>query len=285
MLLRDHLNDQLKISHLEPHEKMIATHLIESLDDAGYVREDLDQIADQLGCGLDEVEAVLTIVQGMEPVGVFARDLTECLAIQLREKDRLDPCMERLLENLDKVAMRDFPALKKACGVDEEDLADMLQELRDLNPKPGLAFAGSELMQPVVPDVFVRKNPAGIWTVELNTDTLPKVLLNNTYYSELTSLAGKKDDKAYLSDCFSNANWLVKALDQRARTIMKVATELVKQQQMFFDRGVRHLRPLNLKAIAEAIGKTARGVKTMLTRRGLSAADYDGAAKAAKAAQ
>ncbi len=253
VLLRDHLNDQLKISHLEPHEKMIATHLIESLDDAGYVREELDQISDQLGCSLDEVESVLTILQGMEPVGVFARDLTECLAIQLREKDRFDPCMQRLLENLDKVAMRDFPALKKACGVDEEDLADMLQELRDLNPKPGLAFAGSELMQPVVPDVFVRKNPAGIWTVELNTDTLPKVLLNNTYYSELTSLAGKKDDKAYLSECFSNANWLVKALDQRARTIMKVATELVKQQQMFFDRGVRHLRPLNLKAIAEAI--------------------------------
>lgn len=251
--LREHLNQQLKITPLNAQQKMIAAHLIELLDESGYLQESIETIPDQLGCELLEVEAVLNVLQGMEPVGVFARDLRDCLMIQLKDKDRYDPCMATLLDHLELVAQRNFAALKKTCQVDEEDLMDMLQELRDLNPKPGLAYGGGEPVQPVVPDVFVRKNPAGIWTIELNTDTLPKVLLNNSYYSELTSLAGKKEDKSYLSECYSNASWLVKALDQRAKTIMKVATELVKQQQMFFDYGVRHLRPLNLKAIAEAI--------------------------------
>lgn len=251
--LKDHLEAQLQIVPLEPKDKIIATYLIEAINDAGYFIEDISYIQDQLGCADGEVEKVLDVLQGMEPAGVFARSLQECLALQLKDLNRYDPCMEALLENLDKVASHDLSKLKKACGVDAEDMADMLQELKNLNPKPGLLYDSSGPVQTVIADVFVRKNPAGIWTVELNSDTLPRVLVNSSYYAELTSLSGSKEDKAYLSDCYSTANWLVKALDQRARTILKVSTELVKQQQMFFELGVRHLKPLNLKAIAEAI--------------------------------
>jgi RNA polymerase sigma-54 factor len=251
--LKGTLEAQLQIVPMEPSDKIIATYLIEAINDAGYFVEDISYIQDQLGCDQAQIESVLTIVQGMEPAGVFARSLQECLTLQLKDLNRFDPCMEALLNNLDLVAAHEFNKLKKVCNVDTEDLGDMLQELKNLNPKPGLIFESGGPVQTVVADVFVRKNPAGIWTVELNSDTLPRVLVNSSYYAELTTIAGSKEDKAYLSDCYSTANWLVKALDQRARTILKVSSELVKQQQMFFELGVRHLKPLNLKAIAEAI--------------------------------
>ena len=138
------------------------------------------------------------------------------------------------------------------CGVDAEDIADMIAEIRDLNPKPGLAF-GSEPVAPVVPDVFVRVGPDGGWLIELNSDTLPRLLVNRAYYGTCPRRARDKDSKNYLADCLNNANWLVKSLDQRARTILKVATEIVRQQDAFLTYGVRHLRPLNLRIIADAI--------------------------------
>jgi RNA polymerase sigma-54 factor len=250
--LKDHLEAQLAIAALLPEDRMIASALIESVDEAGYLRADLGELTERLGCEIEDVEAVLGVVQGFDPLGVAARDLAECLAIQLRAQDRLDPAMQALLTRLDLVARRDMAQLTQLCGVDSEDIADMIGEIRGLSPKPGLIF-GAEPVTPVVPDVFVRVGPDGGWLIELNSDTLPRLLVNNRYYSKVAKGARDKDSKNYLVDCLNSANWLVKSLDQRARTILKVASEIVRQQDAFLTHGVRHLRPLNLRIVADAI--------------------------------
>ena len=251
--LADWLREQLTLAIADPARRMIGRYLIDLVDEAGYLRGDLDAAAERLGTSVKEVESVLGILQSLDPPGVCARDLAECLALQLRERDRFDPAMQALITRLDLLAKRDFAALKKICGVGDEDLADMIAEIRRLNPKPGLAF-GSAIVQPIVPDVFVRPGPDGGWIVELNSDTLPKVLVNQTYYAEVAATARRDTEKSYLAECLQSATWLVRALDQRARTILKVANEIVRQQDGFFAHGVEHLRPLNLKTVAEAIG-------------------------------
>jgi RNA polymerase sigma-54 factor len=250
--LKDHLEAQVAIAALTPDDRMIALALIDAIDETGYVRGDLADLAERLGTEIEDVEAVLGVVQGFEPVGIAARDLAECLSLQLKAKDRLDPAMAKLLTRLDLLARREMAALSAICGVDAEDISDMIAEIRELNPKPGLAF-GAEPVAPVIPDVFVRVGPDGDWLVELNSDTLPRLLVNSRYYAQVNKTARDKDSKTYLTDCLNNANWLVKSLDQRARTILKVASEIVRQQDSFLTYGVRHLRPLNLKTIAEAI--------------------------------
>ncbi len=250
--LKDHLLEQLSIAGLDADKRIIAAAIIDSIDEAGYLRGDLTEMAERLGATLAELEAVLAVVQGFDPTGVGARDLAECLALQLKEKDRFDPAMQALLHRLDLVARRDMAGLSAQCGVDAEDIADMIAEIRALTPKPGLAF-GSDPVQPVVPDVFVRVGPDGGWHVELNSDTLPRLLVNSRYYSKVSSSARDKDSKEYLTECLNSANWLVKSLDQRARTILKVSSEIVRQQDGFLTHGVRHLRPLNLRTIADAI--------------------------------
>lgn len=250
--LSGHLAEQLAVAFPDPANRMIGQYLIDLVDDAGYVPPDLGDADERLGTSRAAVEAVLAVLQKFDPPGVCARSLSECLAIQLRERDRYDPAMQALVENLDLLAKRDIASLRKICGVDDEDIADMIGEIRHLDPKPGLKF-GSAKTQSVVPDVYVRPGPDGGWHVELNSDTLPKVLVNQVYYSQLSKTIRKDGDKSYFTDCLQNATWLVRALDQRARTILKVATEIVRQQDGFFTQGVAHLRPLNLKAVADAI--------------------------------
>ena len=277
--LADWLREQLMLAIADPVQRMIGQYLIDLVDEAGYLTSDLATVAEKLGTSVKQVEAVLAVLQSFDPPGICARDLAECLALQLRERDRLDPAMQALITRLDLLAKRDFAALKKICGVGDEDLADMMAEIRRLNPKPGLAF-GSAVVQPIVPDVFVRPGPDGGWIVELNSDTLPKVLVNQTYYAEVSTTARRDTDKSYLAECLQNATWLVRALDQRARTILKVANEIVRQQDAFFARGVEHLRPLNLKTVAEAIGMHESTVsrvtanKYMATSRGIFELKY-----------
>jgi RNA polymerase sigma-54 factor len=277
--LADWLREQVTLAITDPVQRMIGHYLVDLVDEAGYVAGDLAAAAERLGTGLAEIEAVLATLQTFEPPGICARDLAECLAIQLKERNRYDPAMAALIGRLDLVARRDVAALKKICGVGDEDLAEMIAELRRLNPKPGLAF-GSTIVQPIVPDVFVRSAPGGAWLVELNSDTLPKVLVNQTYYAEVSATARRDTEKSYLADCLQNATWLVRALDQRARTILKVANEIVRQQDAFFARGVEHLRPLNLKTVAEAIGMHESTVsrvtanKYMATSRGIFELKY-----------
>lgn len=250
--LVDHLSEQLALAVADPVQRLIGRHLIDLVDEAGYLPADLSPAAEQLGASAEDVEKIVAVLQRFDPVGICARSLAECLAIQLRERDRFDPAMEALVGHLDLLARRDFAALRRICGVDDEDLLDMVGEIRQLDPKPGARF-GSGQIQPVVPDVFARIGPDGGWLVELNSDTLPKVLVNQSYYTQLARGARKSEDKSYFSDCLQNATWLVRALDQRARTILKVATEIVRQQDAFFTHGVAHLKPLNLKTIADAI--------------------------------
>jgi RNA polymerase sigma-54 factor len=251
--LADHLARQLSLAPMEPVQRMIGQYLINLVDEAGYVRGELETTAEKLGAPLKDVEAVLAILQTFDPPGVGARDLAECLSIQLRERDRYDPAMAALIANLDLLAKRDFAALKRVTGVDEEDLADMMAEIKRLNPKPGLSFGGG-VVQPVVPDVFVRPTPNGEWNVELNSDTLPRVLINQSYYASVSKTAKTEKEKDFLAECLQTANWLTRSLDQRARTILKVSTEIVRQQDAFLAHGVQHLRPLNLRIVADAIG-------------------------------
>ena len=251
--LRDHLVAQLDLATADARDRLIGGFLIDSVDEAGYLRESIDAVAERLGARLDDVARVLKVIQGFEPSGVAARDLAECLAIQLRELDRFDPAMQALVSRLDLVAKRDFSSLRKLCGVDDEDLVEMIAEIRRLDPKPGRAF-GSSAVEVLIPDVFVRAAPDGSWLIELNAEALPRVLVNQSYYARVSRGAVAEGDKAFLSECLQNANWLTRSLEQRARTILKVATEIVRQQDAFFCHGVAHLRPLNLKTVAEAIG-------------------------------
>ena len=258
---------------------MIGGYLIDLVDEAGYLIGDLASVAEKLGTSVAEVEAVLAVLQTFDPAGICARNLKECLALQLKERDRFDPAMRALIEHIDLLAKRELGALRKICGVNEEDLADMIAEIRQLNPKPGLAF-GSTVVQPIVPDVFVRPSTDGSFMVELNSDTLPKVLVNQTYYTQVTKSVKNDKEKSYLADCLQTATWLIRALDQRAKTILKVSEEIVRQQDGFFVHGVQHLRPLNLKTVADAIGMHESTVsrvtanKYMATNRGIFELKY-----------
>src|SRR5579871_6509684 len=277
--LADHLARQLMLTITDPARRMIGQHLIDSVDEAGYLRGDLPGVAEKLGAPLSEIGAVLEILQTFDPAGVCARDLAECLTIQLKERDRYDPAMASLVANLDLLAKRDFSVLKRITGVDEEDLADMIAELRRLNPKPGLVFGGG-VVQPIVPDVFVKPAPDGSWNVELNADTLPRVLVNQSYYASVSKTAKTEKEKTFLTECFQTATWLTRSLDQRARTILKVSTEIVRQQDAFLAHGVQHLRPLNLRIVADAIGMHESTVsrvtanKYMATPRGIFELKY-----------
>ena len=272
--LAEHLHDQLAGAGLAGVEAVVAGLLIDSVDEGGYLRLELAEAAARLGCDEALVARVLAVLQGFEPTGVCARSLDECLMLQLKERDRFDPAMAALVANLPLLARRDMPGLRKACGVDDDDLREMIAELKALTPRPGAAFGG-EPAQPVSPDVFVREGPGGLWHVELNSDTLPRLLVDQRYHAHVSKAARSDQEKTFVSDCLAQANWLVRSLDQRAKTILKVASEIVRQQDAFLAFGVEHLRPLNLKTVAEAIGMHESTVsrvttnKYMATPRGL----------------
>src|SRR4051812_26084762 len=247
---------------------VIATAIIEQIEETGYFLAAPLDLARRLGMPLSNVERVLTVVQGFDPSGVAARSLAECLKLQAQEADRYDPAMARLIDNLDYLARGNLPALRRICGVDDEDLADMIRELRAYDPKPGCRFAQGERIEAVVPDVFVARR-AGGWAIELNGATLPRLLINRSYYTELATGADRRS-KAWLSECLASANWLTKALDQRARTIVKVTAEIVKQQDGFFRHGVSRLRPLTLRQVAEVIGMHESTVSRVTSNKYLS---------------
>ncbi|SKB65890.1 RNA polymerase factor sigma-54 [Sphingopyxis flava] len=250
-------------------EAMVAEQIVALIDEAGYLRADLADLADRLGVPLALVERLLAEVQSFDPSGVGARDLAECIAIQAREADRYDPAMATMIAHLDLVAKGAFAQLKRICGVDEEDLADMIRELRGYDPRPGLKFGG-ERAQAIVPDLYVRRTAKG-WVVEVNGSTLPRLLVNRSYYAELAKGSAAKS-RAWLSEQLAGANWLIRALDQRQRTIVKVASEIVKQQEGFFLHGVAHMRPLTLRQVAEAIGMHESTVSRVTSNKYLSCA-------------
>src|SRR4051794_10513157 len=256
----------------------LARIIAETLDETGYLTVTLDQIEHLSGAPMAWIEQALELVQGLDPPGVGARSLSECLALQAKAADRYDPAMARLIDNLDLLSKGRTADLKRICGVDDEDLADMIRELRAYNPKPGCQFSG-QASEEVAPDVFVRRTRTG-FAVELNQATLPRLLVNRRYYQELKSGPQNKTSRAWLSECLQSASWLVKALDQRARTIVKVVSEIVKRQHAFFERGVSGMKPMTLREVAEAIGMHESTVsrvtsnKYLLCDRGLYELKY-----------
>ena len=265
--LQEHLMDQAR-NALGGMDLLIATQLIGQIDEAGYLEANLLETAHGLGVPLAKTEQVLNVIHGFDPTGAGARSLAECLTLQAKEADRYDPCMAKLLANLDLLARGALPQLRRICGVDEEDMADMIRELRAYDPKPGLRYS-NDRAPPVTPDLFVK--PAGTgWSIEINSATLPRLLINRSYYVELASGPQNRTSKAWLADCLASANWLVKALDQRQKTIIKVATEIVRCQEDFFRKGVAHLKPLTLKMVAEAIGMHESTVSRVTSNKYLS---------------
>jgi RNA polymerase sigma-54 factor len=249
--LHEHLRHQAG-EILSGADLIVADRIIDQIEETGYLHAPLLEIAQKLGAPLQDVERVLAVIQTLDPAGVAARNLAECLALQARDANRYDPAMARLIDNLDYLAKGNLGALKRICGVDDEDMVDMIRELRAYDPKPGCRFMASERVNAIVPDVFVTRRGTG-WAVELNSATLPRLLVNRTYYNELASGPQDRQSKAWLNECLQSANWLMKALDQRARTIIKVASEIVTQQEGFFRHGVSQLKPLTLRAVAETI--------------------------------
>jgi RNA polymerase sigma-54 factor len=272
--LREHAGEQVALAFADPARRLIAGELADGLDEAGYMRADMADIAARLGTSAAAIEKVLAVCQTFEPAGIFALDLAECLSLQLAVRDRLDPAMKALIANLELLARRDFQTLKRICGVDEEDLLDMLAEIRALDPRPGTAFSGG-VSDAIVADVEVRAANDGSWTVELNAETLPRVLVDHIYFAQVSPHAKNQAERDFLAECLQNANWLTRSLDQRAKTILKVASEIVRQQDAFLVHGVRQLRPLNLRTVADAIGMHESTVsrvtanKYMLTPRGV----------------
>ncbi|EIM24384.1 RNA polymerase factor sigma-54 [Microvirga lotononidis] len=278
--LHDHVARQIALTAYTPQERLIARALSDHLEDTGYLQVDLLELAGSLNVREADVERVLRTLQLFDPPGIFARTLSECLEIQLRQRDRFDPAIATLVANLEMLAQRDFQALKRHCGVGEDDLLDMLHEIRALDPKPGNRFQSGG-PESIIPDVWVQPSPGGGWQIELEPDTLPKLLINQTYFAEVSRVtAHNSKDQAFLNDCFQNANWLIRSLDQRAKTILKVAAEIVRQQDAFFEHGIAHLRPLNLRTVADAINMHESTIsrvtshKYMLTPRGVFELKY-----------
>jgi RNA polymerase sigma-54 factor len=277
--LKDHLTAQLRLASADLVDRMIGQSLIDSIDEAGYFTDNVADIAARLGASVERTEKVLALIQTFDPSGVGARNLAECIAIQLREKDRFDPAMQTLVANLDLVARRDYAKLRKLCDVNTDDVGDMIAEIRRLDPKPGRAFGGTPL-QAVVADVTIYLLPDGSWHVELNSEVLPRLLVNQVYATRVSRAKANDVDKSFLSNCLQSANWLTKSLEQRARTILKVSSEIVRQQDAFFVHGVEYLKPLNLKTIADAIGMHESTVsrvtsnKYIATPRGLFELKY-----------
>ncbi len=251
--LRDHLAEQARLAFADPKDRLIAATLIALVDPAGRLTADIDALARALGCERARIEAIRLRMQRFDPVGMFCRDLRECLAAQLAERNRLDPAMVALLDNLPLLARRDHRALMKLCGIDAEDLADMVAELRRLDPKPGAAFDATPAPA-LVPDVLMRRAPDGEWILELNPETLSRVLVNRGFHARALVGCRSREDKAFVGERFATATWLVKSLEQRAGTILKVAAEIVRRQDGLFRHGVEHLRPLILRDVADAVG-------------------------------
>lgn len=277
--LREYLNDQLGVDVSDPIDKLIGSYLIEIMDDSGWITENLDDVSAVLSCHVDRVNDVLGILQGFDPPGIFARNLSECLALQLRELDRLDPAMQLFLDNLEMLGKHDLAGLIKICGVDRDDLIQMIAEIRGLNPKPGELF-DHKVTELVTPDILMRLGSNGDWILELNPETLPRVLVNNVYYARISATMRSNKDKEFATERFQKAGWLVKSLDQRANTILKVSSEIVRQQDAFFRHGVEFLRPLVLRDIAEVIEMHESTVsrvttnKYMMTPRGMFVLKY-----------
>lgn len=270
--LREHLEQQVQIDFTDQAERMIGRAVIGQIDECGYLQAGAcAETAQRLGAPIEQVEAVLARVQQFDPPGIAARSLGECLALQLADKGELTPAFAALTQNLALLAKRDLAGLGRLCGVAPGEIMKLAQRLRSLDPKPGLAFDGA-LARTIVPDVLLRLLPDGQFLVELNPDTLPRVLVNRAYHARVAPALKDRAAREFVAERLQSANWLVKSLHQRAQTILKVASEIVRQQDGFFRHGVAHLKPLVLRDVANAIEMHESTVSRVTTNKFLAGA-------------
>jgi len=237
----------------ETSKRILGVYMIDFLDDAGYFIGDIHDIATNFGCDYQDVEDILHSLQRLEPAGIFARSLSECLCLQLEDKGRLDPCIFTLISNLELLGMNKYDILMDLCDVNFEELEEMIAEVKGLNPKPAAGYMIKE-MTPTQPDVFITKRNDDGFGIEVNSAALPKVLADRRYYTEVSSMTKDKEAKKYITQNWQNANFITKALAQRADTMLKTAAAIVKYQEDFFKYGIKYLKPLTLAQIAEEIG-------------------------------
>ena len=251
--MRSHIRGQLGAVRAEAGVLEIARQLVDWLEDDGYLRESDAELAGALGSDGETVARARSVLQQCDPGGMAARDLGECLALQLRDRDRLDPAMEKLLARLPVLAQADWGALERACGVDREDLEEMVAEIKALDPRPGLSF-GSQDPDAIIPDLVLRRDSDGRWRIELNAAAQPRIAVDGDYVATIgeSELDGKA--KAFVNEKMQSANWLVRALEQRSRTILKVGRCIFTCQQDFLENGPSSLRPLVLREVAEKTG-------------------------------
>ncbi len=250
--LTAHLVRQLDLTTVDPDMRILGRVLIDALDPAGYLTEPLQGIADEFDCTLDEVEAALKLVQDCEPTGVGARSLRECLLLQLHERGQDDAATLKILERLDLVARRDWETLLTITGLSRAEIAKSVKLLTTLDPKPGLAFSDADAIIRE-PDILVVPASDGTLRVEINPATLPKILVDKDYHTHVAASVTRAEDKSFLRDCLTRARWLSRTLERRAETLLRVAGEIVRQQEGYFRQGMGAMRPLTLKDVAETL--------------------------------
>ncbi len=264
--LRSYISRHIGLLFSHPADIMIALRLLDGLDASGYLVDNVAEIAQQLGTQIEEVESVLQVLQTLEPAGLFARTLAECLSLQLRDRNRLDPQMETLIDHLEDLGGQHYDKLMSWCQVTRDELKAMVTEIKSLNPRPGTRFL-SERAETMIPDVLVKKDAAGLWQVHLNPVAFPKITFQQAVYDELKHRLERKEDKAYLTQSRSNADWLLRALQQRAESIFKVASEIVRQQEAFFNHGIVYLKPMVLRDVAEKTGLHESTISRVTTQK------------------
>ena len=250
--LREHASAAAAALFSAPGDRAIAAHLIGDLDAWGWCTADPAQVADELGVAPEQVTEVLAGLRTMEPAGLFAGSLAQCLALQLEDRGEMTPVLGKLLAHIDLLGDGDLDGLALACGVGADDLDPLIASLRHLNPHPGAAFA-DEHVETRVPDLLLRPTPGGGWTLELNPETLPQTMVDRAYAAELRAGRLTSDERRFIREQMQAASWLVRAIEQRATTLLTVAAEALRHQEASLTDPAIPRRPLTMGDVGEAL--------------------------------
>ena len=264
--LKEHVRKQISLELKESKDLLIASVLTDYLEPTGWLTTKIEEIANEINCHVDEVNGVLIKLQKLEPAGVFAKNLSECLKLQLEEKSLLSEEIKVLLDNLDLLAKGEIKQLIKITNFTQEEISQSIALIRSLNPKPGETFLYDETIQNS-PDVIVTKGRNG-WVVELNKSTLPAVVIDENYISKMTLKKQDSNSSSYVADTIASARWLKRSVEQRNSTTLTIASAIIAQQEDFLKNGLSHLKPMVLRDIASNVGmheSTVSRVTTGLT--------------------
>ena len=269
--LQDYLMWQVELTPFSDTDRAIATSIVDAVDETGYLTVPLEDILESIGdeeIDIDEVEAVLKRIQRFDPVGVAAKDLRDCLLIQLSQFDKTTPWLEeaRLIisDHLDLLANHDFRTLMRVTRLKEDVLKEAVNLIQSLDPRPGQSIQTGE-PEYVIPDVLVRKHN-GHWTVELNSDSIPRLQINQ-HYASMCNNARNDGDSQFIRSNLQDANWLIKSLESRNDTLLRVSRCIVEQQQAFFEQGEEYMKPMVLADIAQAVEMHESTISRVTTQK------------------